>query len=99
LDIPQYLKVGPFNYKVELHEGYWNKDDERVYGELDERQCTINIDIDASPEVIRESLLHEVLHAILVMYEKDDEELVRILTPMILMVLRDNPKFAIGLTT
>jgi hypothetical protein len=92
MELPEYLKIGPFNYKLDLHEGYWNKDDERVYGEVDERNCTINLDIDASPEIIRESVLHEVVHAILMMYERDDEELVRLLTPMLLQVLQDNPK-------
>jgi hypothetical protein len=99
VDIPGYLKVGPFNYTVELHEGYWNKDDERVYGEVDERNCTINLDIDASPEMVRDSIVHEVLHAMLLMYDKDDEELVRLLAPMLLQVMRDNPKLMLALTT
>jgi hypothetical protein len=99
VDIPGYLRVGPFNYKVELHDGYWNKDDERVYGETDERTATINLDIDASPEVIRDAIVHEILHAILMMYDKDDEDLVRLLAPMLLQVIRDNPKLMIALTT
>jgi hypothetical protein len=98
VDIPRYLKIGPFTYTVELHEGYWNKDDERVYGEVDERTATINLDIDASPEMIRDSILHEILHAILLMYNKDDEDLVRLLAPMLLQVMRDNPKLMLAFT-
>jgi len=99
MEIPGYLRIGPFNYKVELHEGYWNKDDERVYGEVDERSCTINLDVDASTEVIKDAIIHEILHAILLMYQKDDEELVRLLAPAIFQVLRDNPKLVVALTT
>lgn len=97
MDIPRYLKIGPFTYTVELHEGYWNKDDERVYGEVDERAATINLDVDASPEMIRDSIVHEILHAILLMYNKDDEDLVRLLAPMLLQVMRDNPKLMLAL--
>ena len=99
MDLPRYLRIGPFRYTVELHDGYWNKDDERVYGETDERTATINLDTDASPEVIRDSVVHEILHAILLMYDKDDEDLVRLLAPMLLQVMRDNPKLMITLTT
>jgi hypothetical protein len=99
MDIPRYLKIGPFNYTIEAHEGYWNKDDERVYGEVDERNCTINLDVDASAEVIRDAILHEVIHAILLMYSRDDEELVRLLTPMLLQVMRDNPRLTVLLTS
>lgn len=99
MDIPRYLKIGPFRYTVELHEGYWNKDDIRVYGEVDERTATINLDVDASAEVIRDAILHEVIHAILLMYEKDDEDLVRLLTPILLGVIRDNPGLMLALTT
>ena len=99
MDIPRYLKIGPFSYTVELHEGYWNKDDVRVYGEVDERSATINLDVDASPEVVRDSILHEIIHAVLMMYDKDDEDLVRLLAPMLLQVMRDNPKLVLALTT
>lgn len=99
MDIPRYLRVGPFNYTVELHDGYWNKDDERVYGEVDERTATINLDVDASPEMIRDAVLHEVIHAILIMYDKDDEDLVRVLAPMLLQFMRDNPRMMLALTT
>jgi hypothetical protein len=99
VEVPRYLKVGPFQYKVETHVGYWNKDDIRVYGEVDERTCTINLDVDASAEVIRDSIVHEILHAILLMYDKDDEDLVRLLAPMLLQVIRENPKLVLALTT
>jgi hypothetical protein len=70
-----------------------------VYGEVDERTATINLDVDASPEVIRDAILHEIIHAILLMYDKDDEDLVRLLTPMLLGVIRDNPRLMLALTT
>lgn len=97
--IPGYVKVGPYRIIIEQHEGYWNKDDIRVYGEFDERTSTINLDVDASADVMRETILHEILHVILGMYNKDDEDLVRILSPILLQVIRDNPKLTLALTT
>jgi len=97
--IPTDVKIGPYRIVIEQHEGYWNKDDIRVYGEFDERTSTINLDVDVSADVMRETLLHEILHVILGMYERDDETLVRVLSPMLLQVLRDNPKITLALTT
>ncbi len=99
MEIPGRIKIGPFIYTVEFHDGYFNKDDERVYGEVDERTSTINIDSDASPDMIKDAVLHEIIHAILMMYEKDDEALVRCLTPMLLGVIKDNPKLMLALST
>lgn len=96
--IPPYVKIGPYHIRIEQHEGYWNKDDIRVYGEFDERASIINVDTDASTEVMRETILHEILHAILLMYDRDDEGLVRALSPMLLQVMRDNPKLMMALT-
>jgi hypothetical protein len=48
--------------------------------------------------MIKDAVLHEIIHAILMMYEKDDEALVRCLTPMLLQVIRDNPKLMLALT-
>lgn len=98
MEIPRYVKVGPYNVLIEQHDGYFNRDDERVYGEYDERNCTINLDVDASAEMIRETILHEILHAILGMYDKDDEALVRLISPMLLQVIRENPKLMLCLT-
>lgn len=99
MEIPRHVMVGPYRIVIEQHEGYWNKDDVRVYGEFDERNSTINLDVDASADVIRETILHEILHAILGMYDKDDEALVRELSPMLLQVLRENPRLVLALTT
>ena len=99
MEIPRHVMVGPYRIVIEQHEGYWNKDDVRVYGEFDERNSTINLDVDASADVIRETILHEILHVILGMYDKDDEALVRELSPTLLQVLRDNARLVLALTT
>jgi hypothetical protein len=91
--------VGPYRIVIEQHEGYWNKDDQRDYGEFDELTTTINLDVDASADVIKETLLHEIIHVILGMYYKDYESLVRELSPMLLQVLRDNARLVLALTT
>ena len=99
MDIPRYVKVGPYRIVIEQHEGYFNQNDERVYGEYDERTLTINLDIDASADMIRDALLHEILHVILSMYDRDDETLVRLLSPMLLQVIKDNARLMLALST
>lgn len=99
MEIPRYVKVGPYRIDIEQHEAYFNQDDERVYGEYDERTSTINLDVDASADMIRDALLHEILHVILSMYDKDDETLVRLVSPMLLQVIKENPRLVLALST
>jgi hypothetical protein len=47
----------------------------------------------------RNTLLHELMHAILQEYELDAEELVRVVTPALLALLRENPELVTYLTS
>lgn len=90
--VPTPIKVLHMEVDVKLHNAYYNADETRVYGEWDERRMTINLDSDAHIGVMKEALLHELLHAILSIYDKDSEELVRVLSPALMQVLKDNPR-------
>lgn len=89
--IPDTIRLMHMDIKVKQHDIHYSSDDTRVYGEWDERNTTINIDTNTSYFVITDTLMHELLHAILGMYDKDSEELVRILSPALMQVFRDNP--------
>lgn len=98
---PKNLRVGPYNYKVVTGR--------IVTGDMglcDAQACVIYIDNDKNEHFLveRDTVLHEVLHAILdvtglasvIATEVDDkfeEKMVRPLATALLQFLRDNPKF------
>jgi Zn-dependent peptidase ImmA (M78 family) len=61
------------------------------YGNFEQKNATIFIDSELTLQPMQDTLLHEIMHAILQAYEKDTEVLVRILTPALLGLLKDNP--------
>lgn len=74
-------------------------ENESVLGTYLESKTEIQIRNNLSPSAQRNTVLHELIHAILQEYEQDSEELVRILTPALLAMLRDNPALVEFLTT
>ena len=102
--IPESVQVGPYVYTIvsdaariaecekEAHE--------ELFGMTVHKSLEIILHPDAVDMVIRETLLHEVLHAVLYntgisdrMTEKTEEHLVRALSPALFVLLRDNKKF------
>lgn len=65
--------------------------DSEAYGLYDEKSSTIYLMEGTSNQVVQDTLLHEILHAILQAYEMDSEKLVRTITPALLGLLKDNP--------
>ena len=64
-------------------------------GQWDIRQARIMYDASAKPEVIRETLLHEVLHVVLEHTGVDNylhEEIIASMSPLLLHILRANPR-------
>ena len=69
-----------------------------LYGETDRYKDTIKIRTEQSPDQMRETLLHEVLHVCFdvsgLSHELEDDEeetIVRQLSPILLQALQDNP--------
>ena len=63
-------------------------------GQWDIKQASILYDASAKPEVVRETLLHEVLHVVLEHGSVDSalhEDIIRSMSPMLLHMLRANP--------
>jgi hypothetical protein len=67
-------------------------------GEYEMGKASIYVDKNLAFSAMQDTILHEVLHVVLQHFEKDSEQLVRILTPSLLAILKDNPKLVSFLT-
>jgi len=98
-DLPRQVTVGPFRWNVD----YGPKATLRLvkednYGETDLDELTIRIRSDVHPEVARETLVHEVIHAAFAVSALSDwpaeqqEQVCRALAPLLLphMVVRES---------
>ncbi|HEY7060773.1 MAG TPA: hypothetical protein VII06_04785 [Chloroflexota bacterium] len=98
---PTEFKMGPFHYAIKEDKPLL----ENMSGSKTAVGCTNNdielvlVDPNLSSNAARDTVLHEILHAALLssgwLIETDEwsqEQVVRNLTPWLLMFLRDNPK-------
>lgn len=106
---PKSVRVGPYRYTVKVDadrikelEKESNVD---LYGITTHGILEIVLQPDVADTVLRETLLHEVLHAVLFntgisdrMTDKAEEHLVRALSPALFSLLRDNPDLVQYLT-
>jgi Zn-dependent peptidase ImmA (M78 family) len=90
------VKILANDVMVKLVDSVPNPDGE-AYGMYEERESTIYLMKSASKQVLQDTVLHEILHAILQAYEKDNEKLVRLVTPALLAVIKDNPELVLFL--
>ena len=70
--------------------------DEESLGEWHASKAEIHYDEAATVDVLRETVLHEVLHAVCEhsgLDPDDHETIIRSISPLILHMLRENPKF------
>lgn len=109
MSIPLSVRVGPYRYTVKVDadrikelEKESNTD---LYGITTHGHLEIALQPDVADMVLRETLLHEVLHAVLFntgisdrMTDKAEEHLVRALSPALFSLLRDNPDLVRYLT-
>ena len=91
---PRTVRVGPHVYSVSTEQR--NGDD---YGETQIDRCEIRLAAKQGPSQLRETLLHEALHACTALAglrvewgEDRDESCVTRLAPILLDVLRRNPR-------
>lgn len=103
---PDVIHVGPHPYRVVCEQGAMAKarveaNDVSLIGCHDGGAITITVDPDLPPSQLADTLLHEVLHAVLAHTAADstltshseglDEYIVRAVTPLLLDVLQRNP--------
>jgi hypothetical protein len=97
---PRKVKVGPHEYRVRVDKSGVLMAAERL-GQ--HRMADLRMDVAGgqAPSMLRDTVLHEVMHAVFVgmeLSEDDEEKFVSRLTPVLLAVLRDNPKLVEFLT-
>ncbi len=97
MKLPKTVKIGPTTYKVKVVKDLRNTKDEQLFGSYNPAIGEIKIDSETPENRWRKVLLHEVLHGIWCAqsmykgeYAKHEEEIVSLLTPMLLSFLQDN---------
>lgn len=101
IECPKAVTVGPHTYTIEVSERR-TKDGDGKYGWSDHHVTEIVLDPGQAPSQLRDTLLHETLHAVmnLIGVGKGDpplldyaaeERLVNALSPLLLDMLRRNP--------
>ena len=91
------VKVGYFNYNVKERNNYKDDSGNHLMGQTCSDQCSIFLDTTYPDQVVKETLLHELLHAILndhgmkwLSYD-NEETLIRYLSPRMMNMLHENP--------
>lgn len=64
MKLPETLKISPFVYRVELVTKLLDTEHCRNYGICDTNHLTIRLDDENNDQQMRQTLLHEVIHAI-----------------------------------
>lgn len=92
---PKVIYVGTFDYDVEV-----KKLQTDLFGETDNTNSTISLHKKQSLANLRDTLMHEVLHAVffasgicrLLGWDNETEEkAIRMLTPWLLQLIQENP--------
>ncbi len=98
MEAPRVIKLLGYEINVRLRSSIL-VDNSTALGTYIQEKTEIQIKSGMSKSAERNTILHELIHAILQEYELDSEELVRIITPALLSMLRENPEFVQYLST
>lgn len=94
---PKVIFIGPHDYAVSMSK---KKIDPNLFGETDNTNSEIHVHPNQSLQNKRDTLIHEILHAILFASgakrvlgwsAEREEKVIRLLSPWLLAVLQDNP--------
>lgn len=95
MKLPKKVKVGTLTFVIieeDLNRGYPIK----LYGETDRVGAKILLQPDVADTLKSDTLMHEIIHAVwlaagIQMDEKEEEDIVARIAPLLLMTLRENP--------
>ena len=73
------------------------ENNDSAYGIYEEKSTTIKLLEGMSKSALQDTIVHEILHAILQAYELDSEKIVRALTPGVMSMIKDNPQLVLFL--
>lgn len=94
---PKVVYVGPYDYTVRFTKSLGAS----LYGETDNTNSELLVHPKQSPSNLRDTLLHEALHAIfhvsgaskaLSWDMATEEQLIRLLNPWLVQLVQDNPE-------
>jgi hypothetical protein len=98
---PTKIQVGPHPYRIVYSDSRvvrLSDDTDASYGECDTKQALITVDPSCSPSMLRDTVIHELLHAAMSLIgvgedpgiDRDAEErIVLRLSPVLLQLVRD----------
>lgn len=90
------VKIGVLNYEIVQGTALSNTKEEWQLGEISYGESRIYLDDNLSPQVRKQTLMHEIVHGMLNEIgheaEREDEGLVNGLANQILMLLQSNPE-------
>lgn len=91
MKLPDKVRVGANDYSVKLVEALMENSDRM--GDVNYSKVTIRIDNSLDKSILKETLAHELVHAMLYEagnYNEHDEEQIELVGKVLAMVLRDN---------
>lgn len=108
-DLPTSVEVGPFRYEVSIDPDELahtcRSEHADLMGHTNHRHLRIVLDVSLAPDMLAETLMHEVLHAVFEVNGLSDEwgaereeAVVRRTSPMLVEVLRRNPELVAFVT-
>jgi hypothetical protein len=102
IELPEQVQIGSYVFDVKLDSGLSRSN---LLGETHTSDQKILVHPMQHPMMLKETVLHELLHACFGVsslthsFSDDDEErVVAILSPWVLMMMRDNPQLLAWLT-
>lgn len=97
MEAPYVITMLGSDISVEFQESIVVENDPAM-GTYEQEQSRILIKSGMSQSSVRDTLMHEILHAILQHYSMDSEKIVRVMTPALVSLMRDNPHLVKFLT-
>lgn len=95
IKVPRSVVVGPHIYEVRLVDGLRHDEEDPLLGVCFTDDLLISLDADQPPSVMRETLLHEIVHALAHQWSlgdtSDEEAWASALGVGLLQVFRYNP--------
>lgn len=94
---PSSVRVGTSKFPINIVEHYPPDHDDNSYGLTNLPTETIYIKADQAEGQMKDTVLHEVLHAIanrgaFKISDESEEMMIRQIVPWLLLVIQDNPK-------
>lgn len=96
---PATVQVGPYLFEIIFDENEVNrqavKDKRTLYGQMEPKEQRIYLDPTQGPDMLADTLLHELMHAALIPLDLDEdleERAVSVAATSLLDTLRRNPK-------